>query len=86
MNYSTTYKLPLLKGIVLLIVIFLASCFSYLSPIIYSGLAKYALDNGTDVSFSITVTNNPTSVTCFSGNVTMSGSGSGVYTGTVPER
>jgi hypothetical protein len=41
-------------------------------PAFYSAVNVYAVDNGNDVSFSVKVANDPASVTCFGGGVTMS--------------
>ena len=41
-------------------------------PAFYSAVNVYAVDNGNDVSFSVKVANDPASVTCFNGGVTMS--------------
>lgn len=52
-------------------------------PLIYSNLAKYAVDDGSNVDFTVTVLYNPTSVTCFDTNaVTMANSGTNTWSGT----
>lgn len=51
-------------------------------PVFTTALAKYAVDNGSNVNFTITVLYNPTSVTCFGGNVVMSNTGTNQWSGT----
>lgn len=50
-------------------------------PAFFSTLQQYAVDNGSDVYFSVFIANNPTSVTCFNGNVVMSKTAANTYSG-----
>lgn len=65
---------------------FLTACDGYaigIPPIFTGNLEKYAVDNGSNVYFTVTVLYNPTSVTCFSTNVvTMSNTAANEWSGT----
>ncbi len=69
-----------LKYTTLLIAISLSACIA--PPAFYTTVTKYAVDNGSNVTFSVNVANNPTTVTCFNGNVIMSKTATNTYTGT----
>jgi hypothetical protein len=52
-------------------------------PAFTGGLAKYFVDNGSNVYFTVTILYNPTSVTCFTTNpVTMTNTGTNQWSGT----
>jgi hypothetical protein len=51
-------------------------------PTFYSTVIVYAVDNGSNVDFTVKVSNNPTSVTCFNNSVTMTRTSGDNFTGT----
>lgn len=59
---------------------FLSGCIQ--PPAFYSAVIVYAADDGSDVVFSVKVSNNPSSVTCFNNNVVMTRTSGDNFTGT----